>query len=285
MAIRDLGYKKYEGTRLPPRKRYSVLTSRTLSLAWASGLVKATLIVGLLPLLVCAAIMYLKLRMQMMLAARGAPIKIEDAAAWIYYGGYWCQLWFAFAMGLLVAAPAISEDVSTGAFQFYFSRPIDRGHYATAKLVTAALLVLILIAVPTLLLSALRIGMEKENVVAQLPLLLKSLAYIGIATTVLVLPPLALSALSRKSGYAQGGWAAIFFLPWVLGEGMAAAADVPHMALISLPTCLRLVAQRLYGLTPSYDLPWYLPAGVLAALVIASIAIIDRRLAKVEVFS
>ncbi len=285
MPIRDLGYKRYDGPRLPPRKRYGVLISRTLSLAWASGLVKATIIVGLLPLLIAAVIMYFKLRMQMMLAARAAPIKMEDAAAWIYYGGYWCQIWFAFAMGLLVAAPAISEDVATGAFQFYFARPIERGHYATAKLVTASLLVAILIAVPTLALSLLRIGMEKEHVAAQLPWLAKSLAYSVIATAVLVLPPLALSSLTRQSGYAQGAWTAIFFLPWVLGEGMAAATDVPEMTLISLPTSLRLVAQRIYGLTPSYDLPWYLPAAVLATWVILAIVIIDRRLAKVEVFS
>lgn len=286
MTIRDLGYKRYDGPRLPPRRRYAVMTSRTLSLAWASGLVKATLIVGLLPLLVCAVIMYFKLRMQQALGGKSLPIKFEDASAWIYYCGYWCQVWFGFAMGMLVAAPAISEDVSTGAFQFYFARPIGRGHYATAKLVTAGLLVFLVILIPPLLLTAMRLGMANEQELwSKLPLLASTLAYTVIATAVLVLPPLALSSLTRKSGYAQGGWAALFFLPWVLGEGMAAAADVPYMALLSLPTCLRLVAQKLYGITPSYDLPWYLPAGTLALLIVASLVILERRLSKVEAFA
>jgi hypothetical protein len=287
MTIRDLGYKRYDGPRLPHRSRFRVLIARTLSLAWASGLVKTTLILGMFPMVVCGVILFLKVKLQQELVSRGAPIKIEDPGFWVFYCVYWCQIWFAFAMSLLVAAPAISEDVRTGAFQFYFARPIAKSHYLVGKMVPVGLLVTLVCAVPGLMVALLRIGLCKTGAEAwsALPLLGSALIYGLIFAAVMSLPAVALSSLSRRSGTIQGTWAALFFFPWILGEGMAAATGVDYAALVSLPTDLRLVGQYLFGMEPSYPIPWYYPTAVLLGLIVASAVALLRRLERVEVFT
>jgi hypothetical protein len=294
MPIRDLGYKPYEGKRLPHRSRYKVLIRRTLALAWGQGLVKATMIVGAFPMVVCAVIIWGKLQAMKVLSARmlqmgaqgAAPLNLDDPVAYVFYCMYWTQLWFAFALGLLVAAPAITGDVRTGAFSFYFARPVDRGHYLLGKVVPAAVLVLIITTVPALLLCLLRLSLGGgEDAALVAPKLLSAAAFAPIYAATMVLPPVALSAMGRKSGNAQGLWAALFFASWLVGEGTAAATEVPYAALISIPTNLRLVGQYLFGMEPSYALPWYLPAGVLVLVVAGAAYLLLRRLNKVEVFA
>jgi len=297
MPIRDLGYKPYEGQLLPHRTRYRVLIRRNLSLAWGSGLVKTSIILGSFPLVICGVIMYLKVQGMRFFASRLAQMgaqadqlqvpTVDDPAVYVFYCMYWCQLWFAFAISLIVAAPAIANDVRTGAFSFYFARPVDRGHYLLGKLVPVALLVMIISAGPALLLALLRLGLSDQGgeALSHLPLLLSTVAYAPIYAVVIALPPVALSALSRNSGAIQGLWAAVFFASWLLGEVTAAATEVPYAALISIPTDLRLVGQYLFGQEPSYALPWYLPAGVLALVVAGSTYVLLRRLGKVEVFA
>jgi hypothetical protein len=293
MTIRDLGYKPYEGELLPHGSRYKVLIRRMLALAWGQGLVKTAIFLGAGPMVVCGVILGLKAlmiqelvnKMEMMGAqpAQLQQLPIEDPASYIFFCMYWCQIWFAFTLSLVVAAPTIASDVRTGAFQFYFARPVDRGHYLLGKVVPVALLVAAVCGVPALALTILRLSFAGGA--QHWPKLLSTVAFAPIFAVTLALPPVALSSLSRKPGNIQGLWAALFFASWMLGEGTAAATDVPYAALLSIPTDLRLVGQYLFGMEPSYALPWYLPAGVLALVAAGSAYVLLRRLARVEVFA
>jgi ABC-type transport system involved in multi-copper enzyme maturation permease subunit len=288
VGIRDLGYKPYEGELLPHRNRYRVLISRAMSLAWASGLVKTTIILGMFPAVICGVVMFFKFKTIQILAQNpNVPIRLDDPGSLVFTCIFWCQIWFAFVISLLVAAPAISEDVRTGAFQFYFARPVSKNHYLLGKVAPTALLVLIVSLGPALLLAVLRVGLSQSGGEAwrNLTWVLGTLAYGPVYALVLALPAVALSSLGRRSGSIQGVWAAGFFITWLLGEGIAAGADLPYAALISIPTNLRMVGQLIYGMTPAYDMPWYLPAGVLVALVAGSALLLLRRLERVEVFS
>jgi len=272
---------------LPHRSRYLVLVRRTLALAWASGLVKATLILSLFPMVVCGVIIFIKIKAQQLLAAQGAPVQLGDPNIWIFNCYFWCQVWFAFAMSLRVGAPAIAEDVRTGAFQFYFARPVSRTHYLVGKIVPVALLVLIVSAAPALLLSIVRIGLSKnaEEAWQCASLLVSTAAYAPLYAALFALPPVALSTLGRNSGAIQGLWAGVFFFSWILGEGLAAATDVPHAALLSIPTNLLLVGQHLFGIELAYPIHWIYPLGMILALVSGSVALILHRLGRVEVFT
>jgi ABC-2 type transport system permease protein len=287
--IRDLGYRRYDGPRLDHRRRYRVLAGRTLSLAWTSGLVKTVAIIGMFPSVVCAVVMYTKIRGAQVLQAQGVPVPdaLQNPEHWVFYAVYWCQIWFAFAMSLIVAAPAVAEDVRTGAFTFYFSRPLSRAHYIVGKLLAVGLLIFGLCAGPGLLLSLLRIALAGSGTEAlsQLPLLLITTLYAALLAATLTLPALALSAVSHRGGLAVGGWAALFFVPWVLAEPAAAATGMAQLTLLSVPTSLRLVGQHLYGIPPSYELPWIWPAATLIALIAVAAWALHRRLDRVEVFT
>ena len=155
------------------------------------------------------------------------------------------------------------------------------------KVAPAAILVLISAVAPTLLLAVLRVGLSQTSSEAwsSTSWIVGTLAYGPVYALVLTVPPVALSSLGRRSGSLQGVWATVFFVTWLLGEGIAAGTDLPYTALLSIPTCLRLVGQLIYGLPLVYDLPWYLPAAVLAGLVGLSAFVLLRRLNRVEVFS
>jgi hypothetical protein len=190
-------------------------------------------------------------------------------------------------MSLLVAAPTISADVRSGAFQFYFARPVSRMAYLLGKVLSAAVLIASILAIPGLLLAIMRVALAADggDALTQLPLLLKTILYSVLFTATLILPAFALGALSRQPGYVQGGWAALFFLPWLLGEGIAAATEIPYIALISLPTNLRWIGEALFGVPSSHDLAWYWPTGALLLIVGCATWWVIRRLDRVEVFS
>jgi hypothetical protein len=294
MAIRDLGYQPYRGPRLGSRTRFSILALKTATLSWNSALVKVNFILGMFPLVACGIIMYGKLKLQQglsgqaekMLAASGQPLLLEDAGLWAFHAIYWCQIWFAFVASLIIAAPAISKDMRTGAFQFYFARPISRQTYLFGKLIAVAILIVPLSAIPGLLLCVERIALSANagEALGQLPLLAKTLLYIVVFSLSIAAPALALGTLSPQTGYVQGAWAAVFFFPWLLGEAMAATTGIPHLALCSIPTNLRLVGQHLYGAELSYSVAWTWPAAVLLLVIVGSAAVVIRRLRKIEVF-
>ena len=78
----------------------------------------------------------------------------------------------------------------------------------------------------------------------------------------MTLPPLALGTLTQRSGYAQGAWAALFLLPWVLARFWQTVTDQPYLALMSLPTCIKLVGQFIFGLERSHDVTIRRPTGI-----------------------
>ena len=287
MTIRDLGYRPYEGKLLPHRSRYQVLIRRTVALAWSTRLIKITLIMSLFPMLVCGAVMFAKLRLMHQLAGSNVRIQLEDPGNLVFTCFYWCQIWFAFSMSLRVAAPAIADDIRTGALQFYFSRPVARIHYLVGKVVAVAFLVTLVSAVPALALSIFRtlLSIDGAEALKGLGLAVRVLVYAPLFAALFSLPPVYLSSLGRRTGVIRGLWAMVFFFSWIFGEGMASATDIHWFALLSLPTSLRLLGQHIFGHELSYPIPWYYAAGVLLAVVCGAGALLMRRLRRVEVLS
>ena len=285
MSIRDLGYKPYKGQWLPHSRRYLSLIRRTLALAWATRLIKITLIGSLFPMLVCGAVMFAKLKLMHQLDGMNVKTQMDDPAELVFTLFYWCQIWFAFSMSLRVAAPAVAADIRTGALQFYFSRPVTRIQYMAGKVVAVAVLVTLVSAAPALVLSLFRtlLSLNGEEALVGLGQAVRVLAYAPVFAAVFSVPPVYLSSLGRRTGVIRGLWAMVFFVSWIFGEGMASATDVEWFALISLPTTLRLMGQHIFGHELSYPIPWYYVAGVLLAVVCGAGALLLRRLRRVEV--
>jgi len=287
VSIRDLGYRPYEGKLLPHRNRYQVLIWRTLALAWSARLIKITMIASLVPLLICGAVMYFKIRLLHQMQGSSVNMGLEDPGSLVFTLFYWCQMWFAFSLSLRVAAPAIADDIRTGALQFYFSRPVTRAHYLAGKVAAVAILVTVVSAVPALALSIFRMALSMDGAEALegLGLMGRTVVFAPFFAAVFSLPPVFLSSLGRRTGIIRGLWAMVFFFSWIFGEGMASATDIHWFALLSLPTSLRLLGQHIYGHELSYPVPWYYAAGVLVTVICGAGALLMRRLRRVEVLS
>ena len=286
MPIRDMGYKPYKGDLLPHRGRYWTIARRVLAGAWSVRMVKLALFGSLFPMVIFGVLMYVQLKMQ---KVTGLNLKLDwdnaDHLVFIVY--YWCQLWFAFGLSQRVGAPAIAEDIRTGAFSFYFSRPVSRAHYVAGKILPVAFLVALASTVPALLLCLFRLGIAADGADAWVAMKLvgATLALTPFYLGLFAVLPVCLGALTSRSKAVQYLWSGVFFLSWIAGEGLAAAAEEPALALISLPTALRLVAQHLYSFPLDHDLPFYYPAGVLVGVTTLSIYGLWRRLERVEVFT
>ena len=286
MPIRDMGYRPYEGAMLPHRGRYWIIAWRLLAGAWAARSVKILLLGALFPMIIFGVLMYVQLKMKSVMGS-SIQIQLDDPDHMIFIVYYWCQLWFAFGLSQRVGAPTIADDMRTGAFSFYFCRPVSRVHYMVGKILPVAILVALAATLPAVLLCLFRLSIAADGADAwtALKLLGSTLAltpfYLGLFSVL----PVCLGALTTRARAVQFIWSGVFFLSWITGEGLASAAEEPALALISLPTCLRLVAQHLYAFPLDHDLPFTYPALVLAGAMGLSLWGLWRRLERVEVFT
>jgi ABC-2 type transport system permease protein len=286
MPIRDMGYRPYKGELLSHRGRYWTIARRVLAGAWSARAVKLGLLAALFPMVGCGVAMYIKMKLDMVTGSN-FKLDLEEADHLVFLLYYWCQIWFAFGLSQRVGAPAIADDMRTGAFSFYFCRPVSRAHYVAGKILPVAFLVGLASTLPALLLSLFRLSLASDGADAWIALKLvgATLALTPFYLGLFAVLPVCLGALTSRSKAVQYLWSGVFFLSWIAGEGIATAAEEPMLVLISLPSALKLVAQHLYGYPLDHPLPFYYPAGVLTGVIALSIWGLWRRLEQVEMFT
>jgi ABC-2 type transport system permease protein len=188
-----------------------------------------------------------------------------------------------FIVGLFAGGSAIADDARTGAFQFYFSRPVSKEHYLVGKVLAVCGLTCLMAVGPAVILSLARAAMSPPNQIAAAGLLLGKGVALGLVVGLcLGIPVVALSSLSTSRGVVQGGWAAVFMLSWIIGRIVAGVTASPWPVLMSIPANLQVLGAFIFG-EPSPDkLPWWASALVLGALLAASTALLRWRLRSVE---
>ena len=282
-TILDRGYQAYAGRYTPAASRWQVIAGRMLRMSarqwWAILLFIATLI----PLLVAAVRMWFNSKL-LALAPPGVVIESPDSFAMLPWG----TMTLAFLMALFAGAAQVADDTRAGAFQFYFARPVTRDQYLVGKMIPVVVLTLFMALLPALLLSLLRLALlpSGAEVVAKLPLVGATLLVGTIEALALAIPALAISSLSRRRSYVQGGYAILYLLPWVVGGIFVKVTRSAWPALFSVPAHLENLARFVYRL-PLPDgeraLPVWISAAFLALLIAGSLALLRRRLASVEV--
>jgi ABC-type transport system involved in multi-copper enzyme maturation permease subunit len=281
-AIRDRGYQPYAGERAPAGTRWRVIAARALASSTRQAWVIVLLVSAALPALVGGVAMYIKAK----LAAR---LSVEPPDAYVFYVAVkpYGTSFIAFLTALTVGSGAIADDRRAGAFAFYFARPVTRDEYLAGKLAATVALVGAAAAGAPLALALLRLALATDGAEAWrlAPLPLYAVGFGALEALALAAPALALSSLTRGRGAAQGGFAALFLLPWIGGAMVARVARSPWPLLLSLPDDLEAVAHALYRV-PVEDaraLPAWAAAAALAALVAGALWLVRRQLAAVEV--
>ncbi len=282
-SILDRGYHAYEGRYTPEASRWKVIAGRMLRMSarqwWAILLLIATVI----PLLVAAVRMWIMSKL-FALAPPGVAVESPDTYVMLPWG----TMTLAFLIALFAGAAQVADDTRAGAFQFYFARPVTRDQYLVGKVMPVVVLTMFIALVPALLLSLLRLALlpNGAEVVKKLPLVGATLIIGTIEALALAIPAVAISSLSKRRSYVQGGFAILYLLPWVVGGIFVKVTRSAWPALLSVPAHLENLARFVYRMpAPEGErtLPVWISAAFLSLLVAGSLALLRKRLASVEV--
>jgi len=247
-TIYDLGYKRYVGTRRSTATRWRVIMRNQIATAWKKWWrYKLALFLAIVTTFIAGAIMYFmsSREMRMIGGANGIAIKIVDGA--LPASIEWYCRFPAFILSLTLGSMIIASDTQTGAFTFYYVRPVRARDYVLGKLAGYGFLVATLVMVPPLVLAGFRLGLcdNVDQVVSYLWILPKTLAVGALATLAYTAIPLAISSLMGKRTYAVALWAAYYVLFGTIAVGMAQASS-PAVAALDLQTALRAVTFDLF---------------------------------------
>lgn len=282
-SILDRGYQRYTGSYTPGSSRWRVIARRMLRMSARQWWAIVLFIVTAGPLIWFAGKMWLMSKILAM-APPGMPVEPLDSIAMLPTG----TMTLGFMMALFAGAGQVATDARSGAFQFYFARPVTREQYLVGKLVPAVVLTMCITLGPALLLAGLRVALlpTSAELPHHLPILGGAVIVGVVEALVLAVPAVAISSLSNRTFYVQAGYATLYLLPWIVGGIFVGVSRSPWPALFSIPAHLENVARLLYRLPlPEHEraLPVWISALFLAALVAGALALLRRRLGSVEV--
>ncbi len=280
-AIYDLGYARYAGDRQSPAKLWRVIMRQQLTHSWKTiWRFKLWMFVAIVTTVVCGAFMYLRRTETVQaFAGAGAPVQILDE---VLFWGFRVYLFCGFVVTMTVAASLVARDQETGAFTFYFARPVRARDYVVGKLAAVALLMSTIFLAGPLALAGLRLALAQDtaDLMALLDWLPK-IAVVGVlATATFTALPLAVSSLAPRRTLALGLWAAyyVMFTTMVAGIGMLTwkplVAVDPAIAVLSL--LIGLLDFRFAGYEPIAP-TWAAVVSLVGQSLIA-IAIFYRRI-------
>jgi hypothetical protein len=286
MPVRDLGYKPYEGERLPASRNSAVMLRHGLRRAWGSWLVKIAVFLGWGPAVLVAGWAFLQFRLASE-APPGAAEAIAPPAGTIVFGLLTWQMWlFATLASLGAGAGAIAEDMTHRAFQFYFAKPVTPPQYLMGRVMAVAIFCFGLLFIPGVIaVTAVTAFAPREEMLSRAGLLLPTFFHSAIVAITLASVSVGLSSLSRSRALTMSAWIMAFLIPEILAAIVFAIGEWPWLGLASLPSLLGTLGGALFKVAPETELRWMHAAPVLAAVVTASVALALTRLRRAEVIT
>lgn len=231
-AIYDLGYARYAGERRPPSTLWRAIMRQQLAHSWKTvWRFKLPLFAAIVTTIVCGVVMYFKQSDVMREFQRaGAPVSWLDG---IVVYGYEVYRISAFMVTMTIAAPLVARDEQTGAFTFYFARPVRARDYVIGKLAAVAILMGAIFIAGPFLLAVYRMALARDlGELSELwPWVPRSLVIGGLATAAYTALPLAISSLANRRTLALGLWAAYYIVGVSMVAAIGVAAWAPLMAI------------------------------------------------------
>lgn len=292
MTIRDLGYRPYDGPRLPPSNNTWVMLRQGMRRAWGSWLVKLATFLSFGPPLIAIALVVggRVLMRQMQADPEADPIRAAEMMRTLFS----VQTWLFVSMVTVGAgASAIAEDLTFRGFQFYFAKPVTASQYLAGRVLAVGIWVFLVTFVPALLLDLALVGTAPRDVIGeQAGLLLPAFFYSLLLATVMATASVAVSSLSKSRALTMSAWIVAFVVPHVLAAVVDAIAVAtgeeegwPWLYLGSFTGLLGNVADALFKIERDSAIEWYYAAPILAALVAGSCWLAMHRLKRAEVIT
>ncbi|MEC7525153.1 MAG: hypothetical protein VYE22_35045 [Myxococcota bacterium] len=288
MTVRDLGYRAYEGERLPSSQNTWVLLRYGMWRMWGSWIVKLTILAALVSGLIAAALVAATwwVRSQTVGAAGGElpPLPGGEISSFFFN----IQVWlFATVLTLRSGAGVIAEDFTFRAFQFYFAKPVTIVQYLVGRVSALTILLFSVLFVPSLFVVLPLTGISaEEHRLEMAGLLLPSFFYSLIAAVALSTLSIGVSAISKSRALTMSAWIVLFVVPHVLALLVDAITDWSWLYLISIPGMLTVLREALFKITTEgSDVEWFHAGPVLGLLVAGAVAYAWNRLQKAEVIT
>ncbi|MCA9580913.1 MAG: ABC transporter permease subunit [Myxococcales bacterium] len=283
MSIRDLGYRSYEGTRLPWTHNTWVLLRHGLRRTWSSRLVKVATVFAWAPALVTFLYALAKGGLMELAQKSGQsiPTLSVDVAAMVQ-SLLGTQLWlFVFFIAMGAGATVIARDRQIGAFAFYLSKPVRPFQYLLANGGAVILWCVGILFFPAALfvgaLSAVR--SEPEHLWLLLPTFLLAL----LTSVAVSMISIGVSATSKSRGFTMSLWVVVFVVPEVLGALMERTAMGFWSRIASVPSLLDAIGRGLFRQDDAGELPWSVALVSLTFLVAGTAWAAHRQVTLAEV--
>ena len=247
--VHDLGYKRYTGARRPQASRYRVIGYKFVSIAWRGRWRMKVWIIGAsFTALVIAVLMYASEGLSRFMRA-GQKLPLTDALLPMSFQFFEIT---AFALTMTVLASSIAGDLRTGAFEFYFSRPVRTWDYVSGKVAGAVIIVGVVLFLGPVILALVRIGLSED--VAGAVHLLPRAAFVGfLATMVYAVMPVMFSALSSNRLHTVPAWGAFYFLTTVLVPVLSKGTDIPALEALDIPRSIHTLAYATFDVVPLFE--------------------------------
>jgi len=286
--IRDLRYHPYDGPRSLSSRGWTITLAglnqarKSKWLKWLAGLTLGiTSIYGVM--------LYMAMRAQDVKTKAGLGAmhikhldKLLQADRYVASAVIVTITTIGFFIALIVAGPAVSDDLRGESFHFYFSRPVTKIDYILGKILPTTLVIAILALVPAILLGAMRIAMSPTIEPLRVPLMTAARAFIVVAAGSFAMgaPAVALSALTERRGIARILWALFFLVVGaVVGIVAHATGDKQYMAM-SISGSIKAFSfgfMKVKQMTSSY---WLTGLTAMAAYVVAGVGIVAWRVTR-----
>lgn len=275
-TIYDLGYRRYEGSRLGRRAAVRALFEHSVRVVWGigRGTRAKVLPMGLAAMAALPAVVALGIAA----IARQFGGSPDDVSPIRYetYVPYISGIVFLFTAAQ--APELLGRDQRYGTLSLYFARAIRREDYVAARLAAFMLALLALILVPQALLFVGR-ALAAPDIVAAVrrdlpelpPVLAQAIATAGVLGGL----ALAIAAFTPRRAYATAAIIAVVTaMPVVAQIGGRAARSLggEALALLSPPHILEgtnavFFGGRIVGVGSGIAGPWYVVAAVVVSLV------------------
>lgn len=279
MPIHDQGYRRYGGHRAPAGHAWAVIAKAGIRTLLARRAFSGLLLLAWVPFVVRAVQIYAATNLPQ------ATFLAPDVAMFRRF--LEVQEVFLFFITVYAGAGLIANDRRANALQIYLARPLTRVEYVFGKFAVLMTFLLLVTWVPALLLLFVQILFSGSFAFfrGNLVLIPAITVFSFVQGTSVALAMLALSSLSKSSRYVGILYAGlIFFSQAVYGVLFAITRD-SRLAWVSLPLDLGQVGDALFRLPLRFHMPLWLAAFLVAALVAASIVILEKRVRGVEIIA
>jgi ABC-2 type transport system permease protein len=192
---------------------------------------------------------------------------------------------FVFFVTVYVGAGLIANDRRANALQIYLSKPLTRAEYIFGKLAVLMTFLLMVTWVPALLLLLVQVAFDGsfEFLTSHLYLLPAITLFSFVEGAMVSTSMLALSSLSSNSRFVGITYAALIFFSDALFGVLRVVTGESRLSWVSFGNNLAQVGDLLFRLPLRYSTPWGVSILVVAALVVVSAWILERRVRGVEV--